>query len=68
MFEKNYRLAHYMAKTDAGEYFAILDHDDRIEDFRDPGYIVSGVFRLLPLTSEDNESVLPISRTLVEER
>jgi hypothetical protein len=56
-----------MADERGGEYFAFLGDEDTVEEFEEPGYSLSGVFQLMPVRKSDDESSLPVGRTLVEE-
>lgn len=60
-------LVHFMADRGEGEYFALVEKDgDEIKEYQEEGYGISGVFELVPVSSGDDTSSLPLNRTFKE--
>jgi len=57
------KLVHFTSKRD--EYLALLEDDDDLEEYREPGYSVSSISGLMEV--EGKISRLPTGRTFKEE-
>ena len=60
------KLLHMVAKTGSGEYIAILDDDEDVQEYLEENYSVYGVFHIEPYNVGSSVESLPLNRTFVE--